>query len=341
MKKIVIILSAILLNVTFCFAQDVTFKKTEPQIITLNKSFDITLNNPTNTNKEFNAKSSNEAVIKIDSLTQSIIWITGIEYGYAYIEVNTIKDTIKRKFIVSDNNAFEAMTDTITSLRGQLLQVKEQAFKPTEEKEELKEIRELPYDIISYMLIALILSLLVLLFIVIKKKNAKIMHHKRKEDVCEAELSGIKLKNNELLIEVNNISSENKKLTEKIRLLHGEIEQIRNNERPKTQISTPVQPQPQSLYADAIIDGKLYRVKEQPDDDTIFELKLNREGDTRAVVTVYVSAYRRVIANPSFLEGCEKQILGTTTVTMQRDGVATKDGSGKWTITTPPEVKIS
>ncbi|MDR1848011.1 MAG: hypothetical protein LBR17_07865 [Bacteroidales bacterium] len=102
--------------------------------------------------------------------------------------------------------------------------------------------------------------------------------------------------------------------------------------------------QPKTLYADAIIDGKFHRVKEVADEsETNFELKLNRASDTTAKVVVYQGAYRRILANPSFLEGCEKQLIGNnyTAVSMLKDGVAQKESDGKWRITTTPEVKIS
>jgi hypothetical protein len=101
------------------------------------------------------------------------------------------------------------------------------------------------------------------------------------------------------------------------------------------------QPQSLSLYADSIFDGKFNHVQETPNEDTIFELKLNHAGDTRASVVVYCEAYRKVIANPAYLEGCEKQVLGNNNVTIRREGVAIKDGNGNWIISTKPEVKIS
>jgi hypothetical protein len=111
------------------------------------------------------------------------------------------------------------------------------------------------------------------------------------------------------------------------------------------QFKPPVpQNQPQSFYADAIIDGKFNRVKETADEnETNFELKLNHASDTTAKVIVYQGAYRRILANPSFLDGCEKQLIGNnyTSVAMIKEGIAQKDSDGKWHITTTPEVKIS
>jgi hypothetical protein len=107
------------------------------------------------------------------------------------------------------------------------------------------------------------------------------------------------------------------------------------------------QNQPKSLYADAIIDDKFHRVQETADDsETNFELKLNHANDATAKVVVYQGAYRRILANLSFLDGCEKQLLShnysdLSDISMLTEGVAQKDSDGKWRITTIPKVKIS
>ncbi|MDR0603771.1 MAG: Ig-like domain-containing protein [Bacteroidales bacterium] len=110
-------------------------------------------------------------------------------------------------------------------------------------------------------------------------------------------------------------------------------------EQPKS--PTPAAPQSQSLYADVIIDGKFNRVREQPNEDTTFELMLGKPNDMQAKVIIWEGAYRRVLANSSFLENCEKQILGNTNVTMIHNGEAQKENDGKWHIIKKPEVKIS
>lgn len=97
--------------------------------------------------------------------------------------------------------------------------------------------------------------------------------------------------------------------------------------------------QQKMLYADSIVNGKFTRVKESPGDDSIFELKL--KGDSHACVTIYKPAHQKVLANPSFLEGCEKQLLGNTTVSVVREGEAQKNDNGKWIVTTPLKVKVS
>jgi LysM repeat protein len=95
------------------------------------------------------------------------------------------------------------------------------------------------------------------------------------------------------------------------------------NDEPQTSAST--------LYADAIINGSLNRVKETPNEDTIFELHL--QNAHTATFTIYQSAYQRIVANPSFLEGCDKQVLNNEhKVEIASKGTTQRDADGKWKI---------
>ena len=86
------------------------------------------------------------------------------------------------------------------------------------------------------------------------------------------------------------------------------------------------------LYADAIIDGFFNKTKETPNEDTIFELRL--QNSLCATFTVYHSAKQRIISNPSFLEGCNKQVLNNTqNVKTESKGTAQRQAAdGKWKI---------
>lgn len=92
------------------------------------------------------------------------------------------------------------------------------------------------------------------------------------------------------------------------------------------------------LYADSIIDGVFSHVKEQENDDTIFVLKLKNENS--ASISLFKQAYGRVLANASYLEGCEKQIIGKDTVEIIREGEAEKGFNGKWKVVSPLKVEI-
>lgn len=101
----------------------------------------------------------------------------------------------------------------------------------------------------------------------------------------------------------------------------------------KTKVTTSSE---QYLYADSIMNDQFHRVTESPSEDSIFELKL--KGGSKATVTIYKPAYNKVRANPSYLEGCDKQIMGNTTVTIDREGEAEKDENGKWRLKSRPKV---
>ena len=94
-----------------------------------------------------------------------------------------------------------------------------------------------------------------------------------------------------------------------------------------------------TLYADAIVDGFFNRVKEAPNDDTVFELCL--QNAQSAVFTIYHFAYQRIIANPSFLEGCDKQVLNNAQkIEIESEGTAVQQADGKWEILKKPVVII-
>jgi hypothetical protein len=94
------------------------------------------------------------------------------------------------------------------------------------------------------------------------------------------------------------------------------------------------------LYADSIIDGYFNRVKEAPDADTTFELHL--QNSHIASFVVYGSAVQRIIANPSFLEGCEKQVLANArSVKTESKGETQRGADGKWKIIRKLSVTIS
>jgi len=85
-------------------------------------------------------------------------------------------------------------------------------------------------------------------------------------------------------------------------------------------------------YADTIIDGYFNRISETPNDDTIFELHLQNTDFAR--FSIYHSARQKIFANPSFLEGCNKQVLSNAqNLTIENEGTAQrKPEDGRWQI---------
>ena len=89
---------------------------------------------------------------------------------------------------------------------------------------------------------------------------------------------------------------------------------------------------PAIFYAASIIDNTLMGISETPTDDTVFKLTMT-ESDT-ATISIFQDAVQRIIANPAFLEGCDKQVLThATAVTVEETGTAQKRAdNGKWEV---------
>lgn len=98
-------------------------------------------------------------------------------------------------------------------------------------------------------------------------------------------------------------------------------------------IPTPTsQTNPRTLYADSIVNGVFNRTKETADQDTVFILHLRTNNS--AQFSIYPPAQPRILANPAFLEGCEKQVLtNATRVVITTEGEAIRQADGKWQIT--------
>lgn len=162
-------------------------------------------------------------------------------------------------------------------------------------------------------------------------QNLKEKEEKRK---LEREFSRLKE-------EVATIKREKKELfDEKIRLVE-QIENLKESSRPTYQSSEALtncnsQQSPSNnvsvLYAESIVEGRFARVKEQCGEDSVFELRLRNEKS--AEFAICQSAIRRVIANPSFVDGCDKQVLpNASTIETVSVGIAQKDEStGKWMV---------
>jgi hypothetical protein len=102
----------------------------------------------------------------------------------------------------------------------------------------------------------------------------------------------------------------------------------------------PLQPltpkAPELLYADSISNGYFNRVTQSPNDDTVYELEL--ENPSNARFTIYEKAHSRVIKRPEFIDGCDKQILGSSKVEVTRGRV--QEQGGKWKVINKANVVI-
>ena len=167
--------------------------------------------------------------------------------------------------------------------------------------------------------------------------------------------------------EIDGLSIENERLKKRIESLLSEINELRQEKREllnenvelgerldaakdhtcsksQNEVGIPsksIQKPPSengTLYAMAIIDGGLQRVKENASEETIFELRL--KGDSRADLDIYRPACEKILADVSFLDGCDKQVVGNTSVSVEEVGEAVKDSNGFWRVAKKIKVAV-
>jgi hypothetical protein len=108
--------------------------------------------------------------------------------------------------------------------------------------------------------------------------------------------------------------------------------------QPITAEQTTTQHKRQVLYADRIKDdGTFNEVTESPNNDTVFELEVEKPDSAK--FTVYKSVYNKIICNPEFLKGCDIQKNGNTR--MEIIFGKAQEQSGKWLVKTKANIKIS
>lgn len=171
----------------------------------------------------------------------------------------------------------------------------------------------------------------------LSRRNQTLYREKSSES---SELSRLRLKIQGLEREKEKILNENIALGEKIDRLkaaQSNTNKTRITESHPITTSTSQVSNQQSepstvLYADAIIDDYFVKVRETPSEDSIFVLQLN--GKNSADFEIYTNAYFKVVANPSYLDGCEKQILSETKqIEVLSKGYAQQvDANGKWKV---------
>jgi hypothetical protein len=105
---------------------------------------------------------------------------------------------------------------------------------------------------------------------------------------------------------------------------------------PHEQIEQP-RSQPKTLYANAIINGVFNRVTDSPNADTVYELL--REN-THARFTIYKNSYDRVISCSDLLEGCDTQRMNSTPSSLEVENGIASCQDGKWQITKKAKVKF-
>lgn len=176
---------------------------------------------------------------------------------------------------------------------------------------------------------------------------------KRRINDLEREIEHLKAQNKQLAQKNDSLSKENSNLFEENIELGERIENqkfISRNPPQDSEASSKVERRDkkhlvndttigsQRLYAEAIMDGVLMKVRDKIGDDTLFELELQNKNV--ASLNILPSVYQRILANIAYIDGCEKQITGNTTVKVT-PGKAICNDQGKWIVLEKPVVFIS
>lgn len=332
----------------------VTFKiEYDKTIYEINGEKTITIPLPQDAPKDikYNATSSNTSVLKVLCEDKKIT-VTPIGEGkatvtiYYYIEndsqhndsIKSIDYTVRLPYdsLKAERDSFKAERDSLKAKRDELLkQLDNNGHAPSNEWEFNK------LGIILGIIAGLLLIILIIVLVLKKKADAQTLGSQTE---LQGMIDDLEDKVQSLTKEKAELESQKSNWEREKRSLEQEITGLRNKKAPVAPIAPspkPAPPQPQSLYADAIVNGKFNRVKEQPDPaETNFELRLDSPTATSAKIHIYSGAERRILANPAFLEGCDKQILGNSRVETTHPGLAQKEGENNWVVTKKPEVII-
>lgn len=328
----------------------INYEKTIYEINKKTRTKTITLPQKAPKNIEFIAESSDANVLKV-SCDNRTITVTPIGEGSATVTIRTkdestssrtINYTVRlpydslkaeRDSLKAERNSLKA---EIKSLKKQLINSGSDYVHAPSNKWKFNKL-----DIILGIIAGLLLIILIIVLVLKKKADAKTLGSQTE---LQGMINDLENKVQGLTKEKEELESQKSNWEKEKRSLEQEITGLRNKKAsvaPTVPSPKPASPQPKILYAYAIVNGKFNRVKEQPDSaETNFELRLDSPTATSAKIYIYSGAERRILANPAFLEGCEKQILGNSRVETTHPGLATKEGENNWVVTKKPEVII-
>ena len=291
-------------------------------------------------NIKFDATSSDTNVLKAKCNLQTIN-VTPIGEGIAKVTIYYIENDSQHKdSINSIDYTVRLPYDSLKAERDEL-QKQLSNSGPDYDHAPSNEWEFNMLGIILGVIAGLLLIILIIVLVLKKKADAKTLGSQTELQGMIADLED---KVQGLTKEKEELESQKSNWEREKRSLEQELTGLRNKKAPVAPTAPspkPAPPQPQSLYADAIVNGKFNRVKEQPDSaETNFELRLDSPTATSAKIYIYSGAERRILANPAFLEGCDKQILGNSRVETTHPGLAQKEGENNWVVTKKPEVII-
>ena len=151
--------------------------------------------------------------------------------------------------------------------------------------------------------------------------------------------------NSSLRTEKKQLEQKNRELEKKCQELEKGIQGLTNIENSQKHIiseTRQVEPKPIQrfcFYADSIINGVFNKISETPNEDTIFELKKTSSAHI-AQICIYQEAIKRVIKNPDFVEGCDKQKISLQPQSIEVEAGEATCEEGKWKINKKVKIRF-
>ena len=203
----------------------------------------------------------------------------------------------------------------------------------------------LPPNLVLIWFVILTLGLILIYFFhFVKRRDYIVNTVKESSRVNSWILSKVRSVESSAFQSTNPSRSENKalqkrieELEEKIRILEERKEsplsqqkQTVNSLAAKNRESQTVS-SVRKYYAESIQDNRYVKVKELQTEDAIFEITVKPDKNT-ATVTICKAALGKVLANPSFLDGCDKQVSGNTSVNVEEEGTVERTDDNRWIV---------
>ena len=186
----------------------------------------------------------------------------------------------------------------------------------------------------------------------IKNEQLYIAELKKDRQELKDKLKEFLEKNKNLLYENNEIRKECSDKQKQIEKVYQKLRE--NQEIPRNVVNDIVQQtqvetwrtvsntktsNPSTFYADSIIEGVFNSIVEIPNEDTVF--KIVKTSANKATFSIYPDAYKRIIKNPDFADGCDKQRINPMPKTLKiENGETSQDNFGKWQITKKAKIKF-
>ena len=146
------------------------------------------------------------------------------------------------------------------------------------------------------------------------------------QDFSNSKKGNIIKNNNDILDRIENLERDMGELKDKYFTQKNSNNQDSSQNKQDQSISNT-----NKLFAESIMENRYVKVTDYQTNDSIFELSVQPNG-VNACVTISKNAFRKVLSNPSFLSGCDKQVIGKTIVEVTEEGTASRTDDNKWMV---------